>query len=106
MSQLASAPDAALVLLLPELDEVCTDLRRNPELSMQEQRSAGFLSTHGFEVTRRVAGAGVFGVQGNSVGSTVMLSADIDTLPMSEATGPQAMWAAASAWLGAETLPA
>lgn len=80
MSQLASAPDAALDLLLPELVEVYRDLHRNPELSMQEQRTASiaddYLSTHGFAVTRGVGGTGVVGVLRNGTGPTVMLCAD------------------------------
>lgn len=91
MSQLASVLDAALDLLLPELEEVYKDLHRNPELSMQEHRTAGiaadYLTTHGFAVTRGVGGTGVVGVLRNGAGPTVMLRADMDALPVTEATG-------------------
>ncbi|WP_250515548.1 amidohydrolase [Caballeronia sp. INDeC2] len=77
--------------LLPELEEVYKDLHRNPELSMQEVRTsriaAQWLERHGFEVTREVGGTGVVGVLRNGEGPTVMLRADMDALPVAEASG-------------------
>ena len=91
MNPLADALDAPLDLLLPELEAIYQDLHRHPELSMQEHRTAGiaadYLSAHGFEVTRGVGGTGVVGVLRNGEGPTVMLRADMDALPVTEATG-------------------
>lgn len=91
MSQLANVLDAPLDRLLPELEGIYKDLHRHPELSMQEHRTAGiaadYLDAHGFEVTRGVGGTGVVGVLRNGAGPTVMLRADMDALPVTEATG-------------------
>ncbi|MDR3564544.1 MAG: amidohydrolase, partial [Negativicutes bacterium] len=63
MSQLGAALDVQIDTLLPELEGIYKDLHRNPELSMQEFRTAGiaadYLVAHGFEVTRGVGGTGV-----------------------------------------------
>ena len=91
MNTLADVLDAPLDRLLPELEAIYQDLHRHPELSMQERRTAGiaadYLSAHGFAVTRGVGGTGVVGVLRNGEGPTVMLRADMDALPVAEATG-------------------
>jgi amidohydrolase len=91
MSQLAAVLDAPIDALLPELEAIYQDIHRNPELSMQEIRTAGiaadYLATYGFEVSRGVGGTGVVGVLRNGSGPTVMLRADMDALPVAEATG-------------------
>lgn len=77
--------------LLPELEEVYKDLHRNPELSMCEFRTAkiaaDYLEHYGYEVTREIGVTGVVGVLRNGEGPVVMLRADMDALPMAEATG-------------------
>jgi hippurate hydrolase len=77
--------------LLPELEAIYKDLHQNPELSMQEFRTAGiaadYLEAQGFEVTRSVGVTGVVGLLRNGEGPTVMLRADMDALPVTEATG-------------------
>lgn len=91
MTQLAATLDAPIEALLPELETIYQDLHRHPELSMQEFRTAGiaadYLAAHGFDVTRGVGGTGVVGVLRNGAGATVMLRADMDALPVTEATG-------------------
>jgi len=91
MSQLAVALDAPIDALLPELEAIYQDLHCHPELSMQEFRTAGiaadYLAAYGFEVRRGVGGTGVVGVLRNGDGPTVMLRADMDALPVAEATG-------------------
>lgn len=91
MKPLADVLDAPLDRLLPELEAIYQDLHRHPELSMQERRTAGiaadYLAAHGFAVTRGVGGTGVVGVLRNGAGPTVMLRADMDALPVAEATG-------------------
>lgn len=73
------------------LEAVYRDLHAHPELSGQEVRTAacvaGWLAEHGFEVTERVGGTGVVGVLRNGDGPTVALRADMDALPVVEATG-------------------
>jgi amidohydrolase len=74
-----------------DLEELYRDVHRHPELSMQEQRTAGLaaerLSAAGFEVTAGVGGTGVVGLLRNGEGPTVMLRADMDALPVAEQTG-------------------
>jgi amidohydrolase len=77
--------------LLPELEKLYTDIHAHPELSMQEKRTAGIaaerLKAAGYEVTSGVGQTGVVGVLRNGDGPTVMLRADMDALPVQEATG-------------------
>jgi amidohydrolase len=82
---------ASLATLLPELEAVYKDIHAHPELSMQETRTAGIAANHlkiaGFEVTSGVGKTGVVGILRNGDGPTVMLRADMDALPIKEATG-------------------
>src|SRR5437660_5415051 len=82
---------ASLATLLPELEAVYKDIHAHPELSMQETRTAGIAANHlkalGFDVTTGVGKTGVVGILRNGDGPTVMLRADMDALPIKEATG-------------------
>ncbi len=77
--------------LLPGLEALYTDIHANPELSMQETRTAALAADHlrkaGFAVTTGVGKTGVVGVLRSGDGPTVMLRADMDALPVAEATG-------------------
>ncbi len=77
--------------LLPELEKLYIDIHAHPELSMQETRTAGIaaerLRAAGFEVATGVGKTGVVGLLRNGDGPTVMLRADMDALPVEEATG-------------------
>jgi len=77
--------------LLPALESLYKDLHAHPELSMQETRTSALAADHlradGFEVTAGVGGTGVVGLLRNGEGPTVMLRADMDALPVEEATG-------------------
>jgi amidohydrolase len=77
--------------MLPQLEALYKDVHSHPELSMQEKRTAGLAADHlradGFEVTTGVGVTGVVGVLRNGDGPTVMLRADMDALPVEEATG-------------------
>jgi hippurate hydrolase len=77
--------------LLPGLESIYTDIHAHPELSMQETRTAGIaaerLRSSGYEVTTGVGKTGVIGLLRNGPGPTVMLRADMDALPVREATG-------------------
>ena len=81
-------PSAAL---LAELEGIYRDLHANPELSMQEKRTAGlaaaWLRKCGYEVSEGVGGTGVVGLLRNGDGPTVLVRADMDALPISEASG-------------------
>jgi hippurate hydrolase len=77
--------------LYPELDALYRDLHQNPELSLQEEKTATKLAERlrklGFEVTQKVGGHGVVAVLRNGKGPTVMLRTDLDALPVEEKTG-------------------
>ncbi|MFI9778493.1 amidohydrolase [Streptomyces sp. NPDC051956] len=81
---------------LPEIrDELAAfyqDLHQNPELSLQETRTAGLLAQRlrdaGFdEVAEGIGVTGVVGLLRNGEGPVVMLRADFDALPVEEKTG-------------------
>jgi amidohydrolase len=80
-----------LVEIIAPLEDLYRDLHAHPELSNQEQRTAAQaaeqLKHAGFEVTSGVGGTGVVGVMQNGNGPAVMLRADMDALPVKEATG-------------------
>jgi amidohydrolase len=82
---------ATLGTLLPDLESLYKDVHGHPELSMQETRTAGLaadrLRAGGYEVTTGVGKTGVVGLLRNGDGPTVMLRADMDALPVEEATG-------------------
>jgi amidohydrolase len=74
-----------------DLASVYRDLHQHPELSFQEHRTAGIvaeaLTGLGLEVTTGIGRTGVVGVLANGDGPTVLLRADMDGLPVLEATG-------------------
>src|SRR5439155_10416992 len=77
--------------ILPELEAIYKDIHAHPELSMHETRTAkiaaNHLKTNGSEVTTGVGQTGVVGILRNGIGPTVMLRAEMDALPSTEATG-------------------
>jgi amidohydrolase len=77
--------------LLADLEAVYKDLHAHPELSMQDKRTASVaadrLRAAGYEVTTGIGKTGVVGLLRNGEGPTVMLRADMDALPVQEATG-------------------
>jgi hippurate hydrolase len=81
---------AGLDALYPTLDSFYIDLHQNPELSLQEEKTAKKLATRlralGFEVTERVGGYGVVGVLRNGAGPTILVRTDMDALPIKEQT--------------------
>ena len=87
-------PDSALAHLhdlLPDLEALYKDIHAHPELSMRETRTANIaaerLRAAGFDVTTGVGKTGVVGLLRNGDGPVVMLRADMDALPVKEATG-------------------
>ena len=87
----ADATLATLDRLLPDLEKLYKDVHSHPELSMHETRTSGLaadrLNAAGYEVTTGVGKTGVVGLLRNGDGPTVMLRADMDALPVKEATG-------------------
>ena len=77
--------------ILPELEAIYKDIHAHPELSMHETRTAKIAANHlkanGFEITTGIGKTGVVGILRNGNGPTVMLRADMDALPIKEATG-------------------
>ena len=74
-----------------DLVEVYRDLHAHPELPFAEHRTAGIIAEHlsglGLAVTTGVGVTGIAAVLRNGAGPTVMLRADMDGLPVAEATG-------------------
>ena len=65
---------------------------RNPELSYMETKTAARMAKElraipGIDVTEKVGGTGVVGVMKNGAGPTVLVRADMDGLPLKEASG-------------------
>src|SRR5690606_1362032 len=92
----AFAQDAALERAVAEdyqanLAALWDHFHRNPELSGLEvqtsARMAQELEALGYEVTTGVGGHGVVAILRNGEGPTVMLRADMDGLPIEEASG-------------------
>ncbi|MDQ1650155.1 MAG: hypothetical protein QOG60_2212 [Frankiaceae bacterium] len=75
----------------PWQEEFYRHLHQQPELSHQEQDTAASVAARlgetGFDVSRGIGGTGVVGVLRNGTGPTVLLRADMDALPVREATG-------------------
>ena len=87
----ASAVLADLAAVRPWQEDLYRDLHRHPELSHQEHRTAGKVAERlrqsGFRVHDGIGGTGVVGILTNGDGPTVLLRADMDALPVREATG-------------------
>lgn len=76
---------------LDQLVATYRDLHANPELSLNEVRTASVAAEHlraaGFEVLTGVGGHGVVGLLHNGDGPTVLIRGDMDALPVVEQTG-------------------
>ena len=76
---------------LPSLVSLYMDLHAHPELSGHEVRTSGIIAGEmenaGFRAARGIGGHGVVGVLVNGEGPVVMIRADMDALPLEEATG-------------------
>src|SRR5215475_2560797 len=90
------APTIAVSPEVAQLTESVIDLRRVlhqwPELGFQEKRTSALVAERlqelGMEVRTGMAQTGVLGtLRGNGAGKTVLLRADMDGLPIEEATG-------------------
>jgi len=76
---------------LPQLMEFYRDFHANPELSTHEVKTAAKLAEEarkaGYKVTEKVGGTGVVAVLENGPGPVLLIRADMDGLPVTEATG-------------------
>jgi len=76
---------------MPQLLQLYRELHADPELSMQEVRTpaklAPMLRKLGFTVTEHVGKTGAVAVLKNGPGPVLMIRADMDALPVKEATG-------------------
>ena len=84
--------EAAVAAETPKVVAWRRDLHANPELGFSETRTAALVAEHlralGLEVRTGVGRTGVVGVlRGGRPGRTVALRADMDALPVPEATG-------------------
>lgn len=72
-------------------EQMYRDFHQHPELSHQEHRTAAAVADRlreaGYQVSTGVGGTGVVGILRNGAGPTVVLRADMDALPVKEATG-------------------
>ncbi|MDO1557958.1 amidohydrolase [Brevundimonas sp. 2R-24] len=89
---LAGRIEAAAAAIQPRVVAWRRDIHQNPELGNAEHRTAALVAEHlrglGLEVRTGVAHTGVVAVlRGGRPGRTVALRADMDALPVQEATG-------------------
>jgi len=75
----------------PRLENLYHYFHSHPELSGKEEKTshriAGELEALGLKVTRGVGGEGVVGLLENGKGPVILVRADMDALPLREATG-------------------
>lgn len=90
MTDAATAVLAGLDDARADLESFYRDLHRHPELSHQETHTAAKVADRlraaGYDVTTGIGGTGVVGILANGAGPRVLLRADMDGLPVREAT--------------------
>lgn len=99
----------AVAAITPKVVDWRRDLHRHPELGFAETRTAAVVAAHlrglGLEVREGVAKTGVIGVlRGTRPGRVVALRADMDALPVLEATGLPFASTATGTYMG-QTVP-
>lgn len=104
-----SRVEAAAEAVTPRVVEWRRHLHQNPELGFAETQTAAMVAEHlralGLEVRTGVGRTGVVGVlRGGRPGRTVALRADMDALPVLEATGLPFASAATGTYMG-QTVP-
>ena len=89
------ANDSIKQAIAKDYDSYLSDLyihfHKNPELSLQEHKTAARLAkelkAEGFDVTTGVGGTGIVAIMKNGEGPMVMMRADMDGLPVVEKSG-------------------
>ncbi len=91
---MVTTADDLLTALDDDLDwhlDFYQDLHRHPELSFHETRTSGLIADRlrelGYAVTTGIGPTGLVGVLTNGDGPVVLARADMDALPVKEATG-------------------
>lgn len=84
--------DGEIDRVLPEIIRIRRDIHAHPELSFRETRTSAlvqdFLKGLGYDVRSNMATTGVLGyLKGSSQNKTIAFRADMDALPVAEATG-------------------
>jgi len=98
MNAIATHPERSAVVargldaFIDEIVAIRRDLHRHPELAFQEKRTSNLvgdlLASWGYEVNRGIAGTGIVAtLSRGSGGRAIGLRADMDALPIEEATG-------------------
>ena len=98
MNAIATHPQRSAVVargldaFIDEIVAIRRDLHRYPELAFQEKRTSNLvgdlLASWGYEVNRGIAGTGIVAtLSRGSGGRAIGLRADMDALPIEEATG-------------------
>ncbi|KAB5526367.1 amidohydrolase [Coniochaeta sp. 2T2.1] len=78
---------------LPSYESIYKHLHAHPELSNLESQTSAFLASHlsslpgPFTLKTSIGGHGLVGILHNGAGKTILLRADMDALPILEATG-------------------
>lgn len=92
-----------------QMIEVFKHLHRNPELAFQEKETAALvakaLQEQGFEVKTAIGTTGVVGILRNGPGPVVIYRADMDALPIKEATGLPYQSGKVTPWLNNPSQP-
>jgi amidohydrolase len=101
--------ETAVIAEMPKVVAWRRDIHANPELGFAETRTAALVAEHlralGLEVRTEVGKTGVVGIlRGGRPGRTVALRADMDALPVLEATGLPFASTATGTYMGA-TVP-
>ncbi|WP_043619666.1 M20 aminoacylase family protein [Ensifer sp. ZNC0028] len=91
-TQRSAAVERGLQVFLEEIVAIRRDLHQHPELAFQEKRTSGLIAdllvSWGYEVSRGIAGTGIVAtLQRGSGNRAIGLRADMDALPIEEATG-------------------
>lgn len=91
-TQRSAAVERGLQVFLEEIVAIRRDLHQHPELAFQEKRTSGLIAdllvSWGYEVSRGIAGTGIVAtLQRGSGNRAIGLRADMDALPIKEATG-------------------
>jgi amidohydrolase len=91
-AQEQGALDGAIDRIAPAMVEMRHDIHQHPELGNREFRTAELIANHlrslGLEVRTGIAHTGVVGIlRGGRTGPVIAVRADMDALPVTEATG-------------------
>ncbi|MBD9395861.1 M20 aminoacylase family protein [Acidovorax sp. ACV01] len=90
--QRVKSVEEGIAAFIHEFQALRRDLHQHPELSFQEHRTSAIvaerLASWGYEVTTGIAGTGLVGTLRRGQGTkTLGIRADMDALPITEATG-------------------